>query len=430
MELAATGGGQPPMRFTRLDAWLAWQERLHPRTIELGLERPGQVLKNLDIHPAFTVITVAGTNGKGSSVVMLESILRAAGLRVGTYTSPHLLRYNERIRVNGEAVSDAVLCEAFARIDEARGDISLTYFEFGTLAALDIFARSRPDAVILEVGMGGRLDAVNLVDADAALVTSIALDHCDWLGTDRESIAREKAGIFRAGRPAVYAEPDAPATLLEYARGLEAPLYRLGHEYGYERRGGTWDWWGSEWRFDGLPLPALLGPVQVQNAAGVLAVLERLRDRFPLGREHLCRGLAAATQPGRFQLIPGPVPQILDVAHNPQAAQELAAGLRAAPVTGRTHAVFAALADKDIPGVVAPLKELVDRWHVAGLDVPRGGSGDEVAAILSDIGVPGVTAYRSVAEARRGALEDAVPGDRVVVFGSFHTVAEALAELL
>lgn len=430
MELAATVSRQRAMRFTRLDAWLAWQESLHPRAIELGLERPGRVLENLAIRPARTVITVAGTNGKGSSVALLESVLRAAGLRVGAYTSPHLLRYNERVQIDGEAVSDEALCEAFARIDEARGGISLTYFEFGTLAALDIFARSRLDVAILEVGMGGRLDAVNLVDADVALVTSVAIDHSDWLGTDRESIAREKAGIFRAGRPAVYSEPEVPSSLLEYARSIEAPLYRLGHEFGYERRGDTWNWWGARWCFDGLPLPALTGAVQVQNAAGALAALECLGDRFPVDREHLCRGLVSATQPGRFQVIPGTVPQILDVAHNPQAAGELAASLRAAPAAGRTHAVFAALADKDIAGVIAPLMDQVDRWHIAGLDTPRGGGVEALAAALSGAGVQAVAAYGSVAKARKGALDEAVPGDRVVIFGSFHTVAEALRDLL
>jgi dihydrofolate synthase/folylpolyglutamate synthase len=417
------------MRFPTLDAWLAWQETLHPSTIELGLERPGQVLDTLGLrHPEHAVITVAGTNGKGSSVAMLESILRAAGYRVGCYTSPHLLRYNERVRIDGKPVEDAALCDAFERIDRARGDTSLTYFEFGTLAAMDIFSRAGLDVAVLEVGMGGRLDAVNLQDADVALVTAIDVDHAAWLGDEREAIGREKAGIFRSQRPAVCSDPNPPASLEQYAAELGSELYRLGEQFSYTLA-REWSWQGPNMHYPDLPLPALRGGFQLQNAAGVLMALVLLGERLPVSAEQIREGLLSVSLPGRFQRLPGEVTTIIDVAHNPQSAEALAANLRALAVSGHTHAVVGVLADKDLSGVLGPMRDCVDLWYPAALDVPRGADSQTLLQALAEQGI-GVErgGYGSVSEALAAARACAQPGDRIVVFGSFYTVAEALAE--
>ncbi len=415
------------MRFPTLDAWLAWQETLHPSAIELGLERPGQVLAALGLtSPGHTVITVAGTNGKGSSVAMLEGILLAAGYRVGCYTSPHLLRYNERVRIDGEPVSDEALCESFERIDQARGETSLTYFEFGTLAAMDIFARAGLDVVVLEVGMGGRLDAVNLQDADVALVTAIDVDHAVWLGNDREAIGREKAGIFRAQRPAVCSDPNPPASLLQHARELGTDLYLLGKEFRYAASDASWNWQGPTVSYDGLPMPVLRGCFQLQNAAGVVMALTLLEDRLPVSPAQLRQGLHRVSLPGRFQVLPGAVTTILDVAHNPQSAEALAANLEAQPVAGRTHAVVGVLADKDLGGVLGPLRDIIDLWYPASLDVPRGADFLTLQHALAEQGLEVERGFDSVSEALVAARACARPGDRIVVFGSFYTVAEAL----
>lgn len=420
-----------PMRFSTLDDWLAWQEKLHHSAIDLGLDRVRRVFHAAGYgEPPFIVITVAGTNGKGSSVAFLESILLAAGYRVGAYTSPHLVRYNERIRVNGREADDARIVAAFERIDRARGNISLTYFEFGTLAALDVFYDAGLDVVLLEVGMGGRLDAVNILDADVALITSIGVDHTEWLGSDREAIGREKAGILRPGRPAVCADPDPPGTLLQEAARRGAQLYRAGKDYGYEGGGAEWRWWGPETRLHALPLPALPGRVQLVNAAAVLMVMECLRDRLPVSRGAVRRGLLDVSLPGRFQMIPGDVEWILDVAHNPDAACALAGNLAARPVQGRTLAVLGMLADKDVEGLARSLKPHVDGWYAGGLACPRGLSGGALAARLRGGDAFPVSVHASVAEACRAARSDAKPGDRVVVCGSFHTVAEAMAAVL
>lgn len=415
------------MRFPTLDAWLAWQETLHPSAIELGLERPGQVLAALGLtSPGHTVITVAGTNGKGSSVAMLEGILLAAGYRVGCYTSPHLLRYNERVRIDGEPVSDEALCESFERIDQARGETSLTYFEFGTLAAMDIFARAGLDVAVLEVGMGGRLDAVNLQDADVALVTAIDVDHAAWLGNDREAIGREKAGIFRAQRPAVCSDPNPPASLLQHARELGTDLYLLGKEFRYAASDASWNWQGPTVSYDGLPMPVLRGCFQLQNAAGVVMALTLLEDRLPVSPAQLRQGLQRVSLPGRFQVLPGAVATILDVAHNPQSAEALAANLEAQPVAGRTHAVVGVLADKDLGGVLGPLRDIIDLWYPASLDVPRGADFLTLQHALAEQGLEAERGFDSVSEALVAARACARPGDRIVVFGSFYTVAEAL----
>ncbi len=421
------------MRFPTLAAWLTWQETLHPSEIDLGLERVAAVAARLRLTPApFIVITVGGTNGKGSTVAMLESILVGAGYRVGAYTSPHLLRYNERVRLGGSPVDDMALCEAFERVDQARQEISLTYFEFGTLAALDIFRRRQVEVAILEVGMGGRLDAVNVLDPDVAIVTTVDLDHAQWLGETREAIGHEKAGIFRRGQPAVFASLDAPQSVVSDASAMGARLYRFGRDYTAmpEGEGEAWRWRYGERQRGALPLPALRGRAQLQNAAGVLMALDLLRERLPLTQGQIRDGLLAVRLPGRFQVEPGPVTRIFDVAHNPEAARELAANLAALPCGGRTLAVCAMLADKDMVAVVGALRERIDRWFVAGLAVPRGASAEQLAAAIAAAGVPDerVSSAPSVAAALSAALAAARAGDRIVIFGSFYTVAAVLGQ--
>ena len=421
------------MRFNSLDEWLAWQEGLHPSEIDLGLERIRAVLRDLG-HEQLNcpVISVAGTNGKGSSVAMLEAIYLAAGYRVGCYTSPHLLSYNERVRLNGEPVADALLCSAFERIDQGRGETSLTYFEFGTLAAIEIFAASPLDVVIMEVGLGGRLDATNVLDADVALITAIDLDHADWLGNDREVIGREKAGIMRAGRPAVCGDLNPPASLQQLADELGAPLYQSGRDFSVlEAQGleqaGQWRWRCGERIRDALPAPALRGAFQKANAAAVLMVAELLAGQLPLSQSHIREGLAKVTVPGRFQVLPGDVPLILDVAHNPQAARALAANLSAWPMPGKVYAVVAMMADKDINSIIALMAGVVDHWCLTSIDLPRAATAEQLAATLVET-VPGAQheLCPSVDEALGQLAAMIQPNDRVVVFGSFYTVAEVM----
>ncbi len=415
------------MRFSTLEQWLAWQEGLHPSAIDLGLQRPGEVLQRLGWQrPDFAVITVAGTNGKGSSSAMLEAILQAAGYRVGCYTSPHILRYNERIRIDGEEVGDESLCEAFERVDQARGDTSITYFEFGTLAAIDLFVRAAVDVAVLEVGMGGRLDAVNLLDADAALVTSVDVDHAAWLGDDREAIGYEKAGVMRSERPAVYGEPNPPASLLAHAGTVGAKLSRLGVDYRYEVGAGEWHWHGPKGESMVLPLPALPGAIQLQNAAAVVATLQALKARLPVSREAIRKGLLTARPHGRFEVLPGTVTRILDVSHNPQAVAVLADNLQQMGGQGALHAVVGMLQDKDLANTLHPLQGLVSRWYLASLEGPRAASAGQLAQVLEAMGVEHYTLHGSVAEAQDAALAEANPGDRLLIFGSFYTVAAAL----
>ena len=416
------------MRFHTLDDWLRWQETLHPKAIDLSLERVRAVLRRLQPEPApFAVITVGGTNGKGSCVAFLDAILRAAGYRVGAYTSPHLLRYNERIRVDGTETDDETLCRLFDRIDDARGEISLTYFEFGTLAALERLRETGVDVAVLEVGLGGRLDAVNALDADAALVVSIGIDHVDWLGSDRDSIGYEKAGIYRPGRPAICADPDPPPRLLEQARAIGARLLRVGQDYDFDRSGATWHWRSTERRFDALPAPALTGEHQFGNAAAALMTLVSLGERLSVSDESVRAGLAGAHLPGRFQVISGPVEWILDVAHNPAAAAVLARQLRNRPCVGVTRAIFGLLADKDADGVIRALADAVNVWHPVTLDGPRGRASADLAARLRSAGARALTAHDQVLAACRAARAEADAGDRIVVLGSFHAVAPALA---
>jgi len=422
----------PSPRFRTLPEWLAWQESLHVREIDLGLERCRAVAERMKVlAPRYTTISVAGTNGKGSCVAMLDAMLSAANYRVGRYTSPHLIRYSERIRVAGEIAGDEVICEAFDRVDRARGEVSLTYFEFGTLAALDIFKRSAIDVAVLEVGMGGRLDAVNLIDADVALLATIDIDHVDWLGPDRESIGREKAGIFRHSRPAICSDPQPPRSVLQTAEQLGTPLAVLGREFDYEVGRDGWRWWGRSHRYDGLPPPHLHGAFQFQNAAGVLAVLEQLAHRCPVPRGAIECGLRSVELAGRFQVVPGPVTWILDVAHNPQSARVLAESLRALPpIAGRTHFFVGMLKDKDIGGVFAVLQGIADIWHLVTLSARRGASARQLHGHLQAQHVrQPVRLYEEIAHAYGDVKASAGAGDRVVVFGSFLTVAGVAAIL-
>lgn len=418
------------MRFSTLDQWLSWQETLHPNAIDLGLERVMQVLERLELtNPSFTVITVAGTNGKGSSVAMLQSILLECGFHTGVYTSPHLLKYNERIMINEQQVADDTLCQSFERIDRARGEISLTYFEFGTLAAIDILQRAGVEIAVLEVGLGGRLDAVNVLDADVALITAIDVDHENWLGNDRETIAREKAGILRKGKPAICSDENVPASLKNYAQEVGAKLYLLGRDFLVEKLDDQWCWRGVKGQELCLPFPSLPGQFQVNNAAGVLAVLEQLGEKIPdlasINDEKRVRGLMKTRLPGRFQVIPGEPVQILDVAHNPQSAQALAENLSQIPCKGQTRAVLAMLSDKDIKGVIDSMKREVDQWYLASLDVPRGASAQQLEAELAD---QATKRFDNPISAFEAARRESNTDDRIVVFGSFYTVAAALSE--
>jgi len=416
------------MRFQNLNDWLDWQTQLHPSSIELGLDRVAAVWQQLYPHPfPSTVITVAGTNGKGSCVAMLDAIFRAAGYRVGCYTSPHLLRYNERIRINGEELSDDAIYQAFDRIDQSRGEKSLTYFEFGTLAALDIFTASVLDIVILEVGLGGRLDAVNIIDPDVALIASVDIDHTDWLGDNLEQIALEKAGILRANRLAVFGGLNPPASLLQHAAKLNSQLLVSGDDFSFEiTEPEAWSWHGTEQHIDSLPFPALSGACQLQNAAAVLQVISLLPN-FKIKHEAISHGLQNIDLAGRFQVIPGSVELILDVAHNPAAAQVLADSLQKATCTGRTLAVCAMLADKDVAAVANILAPHVDAWFLGSLEGERGLSADalqrQISALESNIQS---TTASSVETAYMMALDHAAVGDRVLVFGSFFTVSKVM----
>jgi dihydrofolate synthase / folylpolyglutamate synthase len=416
------------MRFTRLAEWLSWQETLHPKAIDLGLDRLHRTLERLRwARPICPVITVGGTNGKGSCVAMLNSILSSAGYRVGTFTSPHLIRYNERIQVAGLEVTDRSLIAAFERIDEARGADTLTFFEFNALAALLVFENANLDAIVLEVGMGGRLDAVNLVDADVALVTSIALDHCEWLGADVETIATEKAGIFRQDRPAVFGSRAMPDAIQIQARKIGSPLLRLGFEFDFQREADRWSWWGTgnAPRLNALPMPGLFGDAQFDNASSVLQVLQCLSDRLPVDRAAIDAGLRSVRLPGRFQVISGAIEWILDVAHNPAAAKTLASQLRKEPGR-RTLAVCGVLGDKDIEGIASELRSSFSEWIVAGLSGSRAVDPHLLAQRLRGeaANVTGIGA--TVADACKLAQLRAVQGDRIVVFGSFLTVGPAL----
>jgi dihydrofolate synthase/folylpolyglutamate synthase len=412
--------------------WLTHQERVHPQSIDLGLERLERVLRRLDWRqPAVPVITIAGTNGKGSVAAHATAVLQAAGYRVGTFTSPHLRDYRERIRIDHEKVDVAELLRAFERIEAAcrggDGPISLTFFEYNALAAFLVFESAGLDAWVLEVGMGGRLDAVNVVDPSVAVVVSIGLDHQEFLGVTLEAIAREKAGIFRAGVPAVLGSRALPAALEERAVLLGAPLKRLGIEFDFSRRGERWRYRGTRWNLDDLPAPALVGDIQYANAATAIAALEELAARLEISDEAIARGLGAVHLEGRFQSIAaGGVEWVLDVAHNPDAARVLAANLKARPVAGRTLAVCGILADKDAAGVAAQLGPAIDEWWMATTVGARGAAGAALAGRMAPHLQGPVHIAADIEDGCAAALKAASPGDRIVVFGSFHTVAPAL----
>ncbi len=419
----------PQARRATLADWLAWQETLHPSEIDLGLARVRQVARRLlKRTPGYPVITVAGTNGKGSVCAYLDAMLTAAGLHVGVYTSPHLVRYNERVLIGGQPVSDAQLVDAFARIDAARGDTSLTYFEFGTLAALLVFQQADLDCAVLEVGLGGRLDAVNLLDADVAVITNIGLDHQQWLGEQRSQIAREKAGIMRPGKPAVCGDRDPPQSLLERARRVGAPLSCLGRDFDWYQDSDSWRWVSEAATLTDLPLPALAGAMQLDNAALAIAALQAPGPNFSIAAEPVRQGLERARLRGRIECI-GVAPQwVLDVAHNPDAAAALSAWLADHPVAGDCHLLFGMLRDKDVAGVARELAPHVNAWHLVSLAGERGLTGEALRERIADeLNARDCSIYPDVMAAMDFLKSRTGLGDRIVVCGSFHTVGAALA---
>lgn len=419
-----------PAPGSTLQQWLDYQLGVHLRGIDLGLARVGEVWRRLGApRPAPVVITVAGTNGKGSTVAFLEAMLAAGGYRTGAYTSPHVLAYNERVRVAGIDADDATLIAAFVRIDAARGDVPLTYFEFGTLAALLVFAEAALDVAILEVGLGGRLDAVNLIDADAVIVTTIALDHQDWLGSDRDSIGREKAGVARRGRPFIVAEADPPDGLLRAAAECGAVVIRAGVDYRIEPAGSDWYWSGDDAARLLLPAPQLAAACQPANAAAAVAALRALRARLPLPAYAFARGVAAARVRARLQRVRvGKGELVIDVAHNPQAAGVLAEWL-AREANSNTLALFGALQDKDVAGMLQPLRTLIVEWHLVDLSV-ESDRGRDLLALDTEFGTALGPLRRSCWGDVASALDTLAPrlhvGARVVAFGSFHIAAAAL----
>jgi len=435
--------------------WLTHLESLHPKTIALGLERVAQVKQRLNLTPDFPVIVVGGTNGKGSVCAMLEAILYAAGYKVGCYTSPHLLRYNERVRIAKQSVGDAELCASFEAIERVRKshtanggedsppptlpredreqsseahDISLTYFEFGTLAAMQCFIAHQVEVAILEVGLGGRLDAVNVFDSDCAVVTSVDIDHVDYLGDTREKIAFEKAGIFRPGTVAICADPNVPDSLRAHAQTIGTELWCIGSDFGCTPHQGQWDYRSKIGARNALPHPALRGAFQLHNASAVLAVLDVLQARLPVSMAAVRRGLTEVELSGRFQFVPGKPQLILDVAHNPHAALSLAQNFANLP-PAKTYAIFAMLKDKDMASVVRLLDKHIDTWLVAGIAAPRGATSAELAQVLQDASVQGeVVCLEDVAAAVRFAYKAANENDRIAAFGSFYTVAAVMQE--
>ena len=414
------------MRFASVAGWLAWQQAAHPVAVDPGLERVGRVWRNLSLPFPATVLTVGGTNGKGSVSAILDTILTAARYETGLFTSPHFRRYNERIRLHGQEVTDEALLAAFAQIDAARGNISLTYFEWNTLAAFIAFERARVDVAVLEVGMGGRLDSVNLIDADVAAVVSVGLDHREWLGDTVEAIGAEKAGIFRAGRPAIFGGRTVPQSIITGAAAAGARLRRIGVDFDYVERADGWDYVGFGSRRRELPLPALAGIPQLGNAAVALAALEAVEPALLVPDEAVRTGLATVRLPGRFQVVAGEPECILDVAHNADAAKALAASLAARLCRGRTIAVCGILGDKDVEARVAHLGGEISRWIVVGLEGPRALPPAELAGRIAGACTAPVLAAGSVAAGMQQARAECRPGDRVLVFGSFLTVGPAL----
>jgi dihydrofolate synthase / folylpolyglutamate synthase len=444
--VAANPDGQLPVAgraSLSLADWLIHVERLHPQSIELGLDRVGAVAKRLALRVPGVSIVVGGTNGKGSTCAMLESILLAAGYRVGCYTSPHLLHFNERARIDGVAASDEQLLPMFELVEAARADVTLTYFEFTTLAILKLFEREALDVLVLEVGLGGRLDAVNIVDADCAIVCAVDIDHAELLGDTRDRIGWEKAHIFRPGRPAICTDPVPPPALVAYANDIGADLWLFGRDFNHSGDRQQWSYGGRSVRRNSLAYPALRGANQLLNAAGALAALEALRDRLPVSQQAVRQGLATVELPGRFQVLAGRPTVVLDVAHNPHAAAHLAANLDNMGFFTATWAVLGMLADKDIDAVIGHLKDRVDHWLCVDLPGPRAASSADLLARLKTAGIaagdliPGaggskagrrvVAGYATPRQALGAAREQADDNDRIVVLGSFLTVADVMA---
>jgi len=421
--------------FNTLSDWLAHCERLHPKNIDMGLERVRAVAERMDLRFACPVITVAGTNGKGSTCAMLESILGEAGYRTGVYTSPHLVHFEERLRLQRQSVDATELVASFDRVERARAEngaeISLTYFEFTTLAILDCMTRAQLDVAILEVGLGGRLDAVNVIDTDCAVITSIDLDHMEFLGDNREAIGREKAGIMRTGKPVVVSDPVPPQSVLDRATEIGADLWRLGVDFNFSGDKQQWGWAGRGRRYAGLAYPALRGANQLVNASGVLAALTALREQLPVTAQAVRNGLAFVELPGRFQIIPGQPTLVLDVAHNPHSVAALTANLDAMGYYPTTHAVFGAMADKDLAPMLARILPLVDRWYFTDLPTPRAASAAALQTFWqAQNPKPNVTAaaFADPMQALQAAIAAADPADRIVVFGSFYTVGGVLQQ--
>lgn len=418
------------MRFETLTGWLAWQESFHPLTIDLGLDRVARVFRalNPDGFKPLT-ITVAGTNGKGSCVAYLEAIYRAQGYRVGAYTSPHILRYNERIKINGDPVTDERICEAFARIEAVRDNTSLSYFEFGTLAALDIFRRAEVDIQLLEVGLGGRLDAVNIIDPDVALIAAIGIDHVEWLGDTREAIGREKAGIFRPATPAIIGDPEPPKSITQTAIDKHAQLYCIGENFGYSKQAADWDWYFGDRQINRLPEPNLKGEHQYRNASSAILAIMKLADILPISESSIRLGLQNVRLSGRFQLIDGKQPVLLDVGHNLQAVRTLVEYLNKNFPGKRIHAVFSMMKDKDIAGVLQIMDPIVYDWYFAPLANHRAASELVMRDVFSQSPVARVFfGFTGFADAFSAAKKQSQEGDLLLVFGSFFLVSDCLSE--
>jgi dihydrofolate synthase / folylpolyglutamate synthase len=418
-----------------LQDWLAHCERLHPKEIDLTLDRVRRVHDRLRLRIDVPVITVAGTNGKGSTCAMLESIARHAGYRVGLYIKPHLVHFEERCCVDGAPVPAKALLPHFERVEQARQDEVLTYFEFTTLAILSLLADERLDLLILEVGLGGRLDAVNVVEPSCAVITSIDLDHMEFLGPDREAIGGEKAHVMRSGKPAIVSDPMVPASVTAHAARIGADLWLFGRDFNYSGDRQQWSWTGRGRRLAGLAYPALRGANQLLNASGALAALQALRDRLPVPVQAIRQGLAAVELPGRFQIVPGEPVLVLDVAHNPHSVAALALNLDEMGFYPRTHAVFGAMHDKDLAGVMRRMSALVDAWHFSDLPTPRAAGASELAELWARLVAAGegraeatVAQHAGPSQALRAALVAADPADRIVVFGSFYTVGGVLKD--
>ena len=414
-----------------LQDWLAYCEQLHPQAIDMGLGRVQAVAERMALHFDCPVITVAGTNGKGSTCAMLEAILLESGYRTGVYTSPHLVHFEERCRIHGQSVSADALAQAFAQVEAARGDVSLSYFEFSTLAILQLLSQAGLDVAILEVGLGGRLDAVNIIDPDCAVITSIDIDHTSFLGTDREQIGFEKAGIMRAGKPVVVSDPVPPDSVIAHAAALGADLWRFGQDFNFSGDKLQWAWAGRGRRYSGMAYPALRGANQLVNASGVLAALEVLRPRLPVTAQAVRNGLAMVELPGRFQIVPGEPVLVLDVAHNPHSVAALAANLDAMGFYPTTHAVFGAMADKDLQVMMERVGPVIDRWYFTDLPVPRAATAAQLQQhwqAQNRRADAASSTHASPEQALQAAIAAANPADRIVAFGSFYTVGGVLKD--